>query len=117
MYANIGRVTAPVQRRAEYCLRHPVNDRRLRHGARLASGRKKDALAERKVLILHRFIKDESGATAVEYGLIAALICVVIISAVTSLGTSLQSQFERVAKVIAAPTPTPPPTQSPSQQP
>ncbi|MHB8285741.1 MAG: Flp family type IVb pilin, partial [Caulobacteraceae bacterium] len=36
-----------------------------------------------------RFVQDESGATAIEYGLIAALIAVVIITAVTTLGTNL----------------------------
>ena len=39
--------------------------------------------------LLNRFAKDESGATAIEYGLIAALIAVVIISAVRTIGTSL----------------------------
>ncbi|HEY2707480.1 MAG TPA: Flp family type IVb pilin [Caulobacteraceae bacterium] len=38
-----------------------------------------------------RFVKDESGATAIEYGLIVALIAVVIISAITTLGTNLNS--------------------------
>ena len=36
-----------------------------------------------------KFLKDESGATAIEYGLIVALIAVVIITAVTTLGTKL----------------------------
>ena len=40
-----------------------------------------------------RFFRDESGATAIEYGLIAALISVVIITAVTSVGTHLSSTF------------------------
>jgi pilus assembly protein Flp/PilA len=40
-----------------------------------------------------RFVKDESGATAIEYGLIAALIGVAIITAATSLGTQLSSTF------------------------
>ena len=43
-----------------------------------------------------RFAKDESGATAIEYGLIAALIAVVIIVAVTNVGTSLQGIFNTV---------------------
>ena len=38
-----------------------------------------------------RFVKDNSGATAIEYGLIAALIAVVIITALTSIGTNLTS--------------------------
>ena len=43
-----------------------------------------------------RFAKDESGATAIEYGLIAALIAVVIISAVTALGTTIKTKFNDV---------------------
>jgi pilus assembly protein Flp/PilA len=44
-----------------------------------------------------RFVKDESGATAIEYGLIAALIAVVIITAVTTVGTNLEKKFNLVA--------------------
>ncbi|MDB5472482.1 MAG: Flp family type IVb pilin [Caulobacter sp.] len=40
-----------------------------------------------------RFAKDQSGATAIEYGLIVALIAVVIITAVTTLGTKLDTAF------------------------
>ncbi|KQS55254.1 MAG: Flp family type IVb pilin [Brevundimonas sp.] len=43
-----------------------------------------------------RFLKNESGATAIEYGLIAALIAVVIISAVTALGTTIKTKFNAV---------------------
>ena len=43
-----------------------------------------------------RFINDESGATAIEYGLIAALIAVVIISAVTALGTTIDTKFRAI---------------------
>ncbi|AZU04557.1 PilA2 pilus assembly protein [Glycocaulis alkaliphilus] len=50
--------------------------------------------------LVSRFFKDESGATAIEYGLIAALIAVVIISAVTLLGTSLESTFETVEEAL-----------------
>ena len=45
--------------------------------------------------LITRFAKDESGVTAIEYGLIAALIAVVIITAVTSVGTTLQGTFFR----------------------
>ena len=48
-------------------------------------------------MLLKRFITDESGATAIEYGLIAALIAVVIISAVTVVGTKLSSTFTNVS--------------------
>lgn len=44
-----------------------------------------------------RFFSDESGATAIEYGLIAALIAVVVIGAVTAVGTGLSSTFNTVA--------------------
>ena len=46
---------------------------------------------------LVRFVKDESGATAIEYGLIAALIAVGIIAAATTLGNSLSSLFGRIS--------------------
>lgn len=48
-----------------------------------------------------RFVKDESGATAIEYGLIAALIAVVIIGAVAALGTQLDTTFKAITKGIA----------------
>jgi pilus assembly protein Flp/PilA len=44
-----------------------------------------------------RFVRDESGATAIEYGLIAALIAVVVIGAVTAVGTGLSGTFSTVA--------------------
>ena len=54
---------------------------------------------------ISKFMSDESGATAIEYGLIAALIAVVIISAVTALGGSIEKQFGAVATAINLPTP------------
>jgi len=47
-----------------------------------------------------RFIKDESGATAIEYGLIAALIAVVIITGVTAIGTQLNTKFTAIASSV-----------------
>ncbi|MFP5258896.1 MAG: Flp family type IVb pilin [Acidobacteriota bacterium] len=44
-----------------------------------------------------KFIRDEEGATAVEYGLMAALIAAVIITAVTNIGTNLSTVFEGIA--------------------
>jgi pilus assembly protein Flp/PilA len=49
---------------------------------------------------LQHFIKDESGATAIEYGLIAAGIAVVIITAVNTIGTNLSLVFGNVAANI-----------------
>jgi len=47
-----------------------------------------------------RMLKDESGATAIEYGLIAALISVVIITVLTTIGTSLNTKFGEVATAL-----------------
>ncbi len=47
--------------------------------------------------LFSRFLKDESGATAIEYGLIAGLISVVIITAVRTLGTKISTDFAKVA--------------------
>jgi pilus assembly protein Flp/PilA len=47
-----------------------------------------------------RFVRDESGATAIEYGLIVALIAVVIITAVTTVGSNLQTSFTSVGSSI-----------------
>ncbi len=47
-----------------------------------------------------RFLKDESGATAIEYGLIAALISVVIVTALTTIGTNLNTKFTSVGTAL-----------------
>ena len=47
--------------------------------------------------VLSRFKRDEEGVTALEYGLIAALIAVVIITAVSTLGSNLSSTFNGIA--------------------
>ena len=51
---------------------------------------------------ISRFLKNESGATAIEYGLIAALIAAVIITAVTTIGTNLQTTFTNVGNKLSA---------------
>ena len=48
-----------------------------------------------------RFMNDESGATAIEYGLIAALISVGIITAATSLGDNIATKFTEVADAVS----------------
>ena len=50
--------------------------------------------------LFSRFANDESGATAIEYGLIAALIAVVIIGALQLLGTELEDTFDDVRTAI-----------------
>ena len=47
--------------------------------------------------LFSRFVRDESGATAIEYGLIAALIAVVIITGLTQVGTSLNTKFTSIS--------------------
>lgn len=49
---------------------------------------------------LRRFLKDEAGATAIEYGLIAALIAVVIIGAVSTIGSELNIAFTSIADCL-----------------
>ncbi len=53
--------------------------------------------------LVARFVKDESGATAIEYGLIAALIAVAIIAGAGALGTAINAKFVYIeGKVTAA---------------
>ena len=53
---------------------------------------------------LIKFFKDEEGATAVEYGIMVALIAVVIILAVTAIGTNLSTMFSNVADQVGGTT-------------
>ena len=48
-----------------------------------------------------QFLKDQSGVTAIEYGLIAGLISIVILASVTSIGTSVQGLFQTIATDLA----------------
>ncbi|KMO35492.1 hypothetical protein VQ03_21680 [Methylobacterium tarhaniae] len=50
---------------------------------------------------LKRFVSDESGATAIEYGLIATLIALAIIGAARTVGSNLSSQFTNIAANLA----------------
>jgi len=50
--------------------------------------------------LVSRFVKDESGATAIEYGLIAAGISVAIIAVVQGLGTNLKNTFTNVSNAL-----------------
>ena len=47
-----------------------------------------------------QFLKDESGATAIEYGLIVALIAVVIVGAITTIGTGMSAKFQEVSDEV-----------------
>ncbi|CAN2533264.1 MAG TPA: Flp family type IVb pilin [Methylosinus sp.] len=51
--------------------------------------------------LISRFVKDESGATAIEYGLIGALISVIIITAVKLVGSNLSQTFNKIAQNLS----------------
>lgn len=51
---------------------------------------------------IKKFIRDEDGVTAIEYGLIAALIAVVIIGSVTSAGTQVKATFDNIVTKLTA---------------
>ena len=53
-----------------------------------------------RLRFMSRLAKDQSGATAIEYGLIAGLIAVVIIGAVTTIGTNLSATFTNIANAL-----------------
>ncbi len=55
-----------------------------------------------KIDILKKIRKDESGATAIEYGLIAALVSVAAIGALTAMGGSLNTMYQSVSNAITA---------------
>ena len=50
--------------------------------------------------MIKNFLKNESGATAIEYGLIAALIALVIITATQTIGTNLLTSFNNIATQV-----------------
>ena len=52
------------------------------------------------ISIATRFIRDESGATAIEYGLIAALVSVAAVTALGAMGTSLTNMFTTVSTTL-----------------
>ena len=52
---------------------------------------------------LRNFLKDESGATAIEYGLIAALVSVAIITILGTLGDNLSTTFTTISDCLATP--------------
>ena len=72
----------------------------INHGGVAVRGDQLKEVAMR-IDILKKIRKDESGATAIEYGLIAALVSVAAIGALTAMGTSLNAMFTTVSGVLA----------------
>jgi pilus assembly protein Flp/PilA len=59
-------------------------------------------LGQTKMKTIIRLIRNESGATAIEYGLLASLIAVAIIAGAATLGTSLNSTFQAISGAFPA---------------
>jgi pilus assembly protein Flp/PilA len=63
-----------------------------------------DPFKPRRIIIMSaifsRFVRDDSGATAIEYGLIAGLIAVVVVTAVTTVGTKLTNTFTNISNKL-----------------
>ncbi|MBU9575808.1 Flp family type IVb pilin [Burkholderia multivorans] len=53
--------------------------------------------------IIKRFLKEETGVTAIEYGLIAGLIAVAIVASVSTIGTNLGSMFANISSCVSTP--------------
>ncbi len=66
-------------------------------GRTAATGRRSDRMRS----FANRFRRDRSGATSIEYALIAALVAMVIVTALTAVGASLSSTFQSVAGLFA----------------
>ena len=58
---------------------------------------------EKLALVVKNFWKDEEGVTAIEYGLLAALIAVAIIVGATAVGVNLNAMFSGIAGLLTAP--------------
>jgi pilus assembly protein Flp/PilA len=62
-------------------------------------------MGERSMSTMRKFLQDESGATAIEYGLIAALVSVAIIAMLSLLGNNLNATFKAVADNLSSTAP------------
>ena len=74
-----------------------IGERTLHQVSVVSRGSHATTQGQSDMSTLFRFVADESGATAIEYGLIAALIAVAIIAAATMLGSSLSSLFYKIS--------------------
>jgi pilus assembly protein Flp/PilA len=78
-------------------LHDPDQFDRKSHQLGLRAAGKSGPNREKSEMNLRKFLRDESGATAIEYGLIAACIAIAIIVAAQGVGTQLNATFEKVA--------------------
>lgn len=85
---------------ATECLPSPHNRGNERAGYALAVMSGRDCWRSDMRRTLVRFLSDQSGATAIEYGLIAAGIAVAIIAVVQGLGTNLKGTFSSVSSAL-----------------
>lgn len=69
-----------------------------RHAAVIPCG--EHNLEDKMSKFVTQFLKDESGATAIEYGLIVALIAVVIVGAIGTIGTGMRAKFQEVSDEV-----------------
>ena len=83
----------------------PVHDNSIAKRILTWAGAAKRIKLERQMNKLMRFVKDESGATAIEYGLLAAGIALVLITIVISLGSTLNGVFTSINTGIGGITP------------
>jgi pilus assembly protein Flp/PilA len=58
---------------------------------------------KRVMNVLHAFVRDDDGATMIEYALLVALIAVVVAAALVTLGTTVQTKYSSVSNCIATP--------------
>jgi pilus assembly protein Flp/PilA len=75
-------------------------NRRFAKGGRSAENRRRNPRRNYLRTLFINLLKDESGVTAIEYGLIAGLIAVAAISAFTTAGTALSNRFSNIASKI-----------------
>jgi pilus assembly protein Flp/PilA len=80
---------------------HKIQLNRADLGAGNGIGNSEEASTMKFVQFIKNFVREEDGVTAIEYGLIAALVAVGIIVGATALGTELNALFNQIAGVLA----------------
>jgi pilus assembly protein Flp/PilA len=80
---------------------HEVNNRRTKPAPAGAERKQQSKQVLTMTNLVKRFANDETGATAIEYGLIAAGISVAIVTVVMTLGSQLQTTFSNISSQLA----------------